>query len=434
MRRVGVAASAALFATALLAGPAGADTPEAYAGSAAGQALVLSASVNGQGTPAPLTFGISDASADSTLKAKADAAGELLVGTLQTATVQGDGASKQNPQQCGPVTLTGSPFSTLGLSLSTGCSSSVAQVVNGQPSATGSGLVGALDLDASTVLNATPIGPTLTTVLGTVVNAIPGGTPLDPVKSTLGTVVGSVLNTKTLSATGGASTSSVTTVASTVTSTATAQGAVIKILPNPTASLTSGTPISSDPLATITVAQATANAVYNRQTGQSTESFTPALVSVHFNPDLAKAVPGLIDVSVTPTQEMTILGGTALESRIVVGSGSTVKNPDGSVGATADGVRLELLRDPGDQSNKTPLLTFSLAHAQAGVGGVLPVVTPIAPAVAAPAAPVELPRTGGTPWIPAAGVGVLALALVTRKAAKAATAVDTAKATNAAAR
>lgn len=415
IRRVGIAAGMAVFATAMLAGPAGADTPEAYAGTAAGQALALSVSLNGQGTPAPLTFGISDASADSNLNAKADAAGELLQGTLQTAKVQGDNSSQQNPQQCGPLSLPNTaPFSTLGLSFSSGCSASVAQVAAKAPSATGSGTVAGLDLDGSTILNATPIGSTLTTVLNTIVNAIPGGTPLDPVKSTVGTVVGSVLTTKTLSATVGSSTSSVTTVASTVTSTANAAGAVIKILPNPTNQLGSGTPISSDPLATITVGKASATAVYNRQTGQSTDSFSPALVTVHFNPDLAKTIPGLpTDISVPVNQTQTILQGTPLESKIIVGDGSTVKNADGSVGATADGVRLELLRDPGDTSGKTPLLTLSLAHAQAGVGGTPAVVSPVP--VAAPATP-ELPRTGGTPWIPMAGVGVAVLAFLARRA------------------
>lgn len=413
-RRLGAGGGVALAATLVLAGPAGANTPEAYAGSAAGQALTLAVSLNGQGTPVPLTFGISDASADSNLNAKADAAGELLQGTLQTAKVQSTG-TQQNPQQCGPLSLPNSaPFTTLGLSLLTGCSTTVAQIAGGLPSATGSGLVAGLNLNASTPLNATPIGSTLNGVLSTVLNALPGGNPVtDPLKTTLSTVLSSVLNTQTLSVTVGSSTSSVNTVANTVTSSATAQGAVIKILPNPTASLTSSTPISSDPLVTITVGQASASAVYDRQVGKSTASFSPALVTIHFNPDLAKNIPGLpTDITVPINQTQVILAGTPLETKIIVGDGSTVTNPDGSVSATADGVRIELLRDPGDASGKTPLLTLSLAHAQAGVGGTPAVVTP--PAVpAAPAA--ELPRTGGTPWIPAAGVGVAVLAIVARR-------------------
>jgi LPXTG-motif cell wall-anchored protein len=56
-------------------------------------------------------------------------------------------------------------------------------------------------------------------------------------------------------------------------------------------------------------------------------------------------------------------------------------------------------------------VVLQLAHSEAEVAG--------APATSTPAqvlAQTSLPRTGGTPWIPMAGIGILAVALVGRRA------------------
>jgi hypothetical protein len=388
IRRIVGISGACLLATALVAGPAGADTPgtpETYAGTAAARGLVLN--VLGQ----PATFGVSNAKVDSTLKAAADASGQLEQNqSVTTASVTGSG-SDSKPQTCATPALPAQVAAILNVGLA--CSQSAAAVQNGNPVASSSGSVASLDLSANTVLNQVEsqlgIGDKLSQVLAPLT-----GTPLDPVKTTLEDLVNSVLNTQTLSVQLGTSTSNVTTAAGTVTSASTAAGAIVKILPAP---VVNGVP-STDPVATITVSSAKATAIYDRNTGTSNPSFDAALVHVHLNSAL-----GVVDFPVPVGQTQTILAGTPLESTITVANGSTVKNADGSVGAIADGVSLQLLKGINGG------ITLQLAHAEAGVGGTMAVAPTIVQAVA------QLPRTGGTPWIPFAGTGILALAFISRR-------------------
>jgi hypothetical protein len=387
-RRVGTAVGMCLCASVLLAGTSGADTPEVYVGSAAGKALELTMSLNGAANS--LTFGVSDAKVDSTLAATAHAAGQLLSGTLQTAQVAGNNTSQANPQACGPI---GVPAQDVGLSLTTACASSSAAVANGFPVATGQGSVAALAVNVATL--------TKTLQLTQPLKQVPAvGTPVADVLT-------SVLNTQSVSASLGDSSSNVTTSGATVTSTAKAAGGVIKLLPSPIGTTPNGL-VSTDPVATITVSSSQAQSVYDRATGKSTAAFNPALVSVHFNPTL-----GIPDVTVAPGASKSLFEGTPLQTDITVANGSTVTNPDGSMGATASGVRVDLLRDPADTTNKTALLSLKFAHAEAGVGGTPAVLKPLPQ----PQLPRDLPRTGGTPWIPMAGAGALVLALVVRRSA-----------------
>jgi hypothetical protein len=153
-------------------------------------------------------------------------------------------------------------------------------------------------------------------------------------------------------------------------------------------------------VATIEVSSAKATAVYDRTKGTSNPSWDAALVRVHLNSALQVA-----DFAVPVGQTQTILAGTPLESTITVANGSTVKNADGSVGAVADGVSLQLLKGINGG------ISLQLAHAEAGVAGSPAVAPTVVQAVN------QLPRTGGTPWIPMAGTGILALAFITRRAA-----------------
>jgi hypothetical protein len=390
IRRIVGVSGACLLATAMVAGHAGADTPgtpETYAGTAAARGLVLN--VLGQ----PATFGVSNAKVDSTLKAAADASGQLeQQQSVTTASVSTDGASSNQPKTCATPALPAQVAAIVDVGLA--CSQSAAAVQSGNPVASSSGSVASVDLKANTVLNQVEsqlgIGDKLSQILAPLT-----GTPLDPVKTTVEDLVNSVLNTQTLSVQLGTSTSDVTTKAGTVTSTATAAGAVVKILPAP---VVNGVP-SVDPVATIEVSSAKATAAYDRTNGTSTPSFDAALVHVHLNTALQ-----VVDFAVPVGQTQTILAGTPLESTITVANGSTVKNADGSVGAIADGVSLQLLKGlPGGG------LTLQLAHAEAGVAGTPAVAPTVVQAVA------QLPRTGGTPWIPFAGTGILALAFITRR-------------------
>jgi LPXTG-motif cell wall-anchored protein len=111
------------------------------------------------------------------------------------------------------------------------------------------------------------------------------------------------------------------------------------------------------------------------------------------------------EIAVAPGQSIKLLEGTPLESEIIVGNGSTVKNPDGSVGAIADGVSLRLLKGVNGGLN------LDLAHAEAGVAG----SPAVADVIEVPRAS-ELPRTGGNaPWLPVAGATFILAAVVTRR-------------------
>ena len=411
---------------AFVAGPARADAPEVYLGNAAGRALDVS--ILGQHA----TFGVATAKVASDLTAKADGAGQLAAGVVSftgntSAATTGSGTDAK-PSTCGTPTIPGAgdAIKTV-LDLGLACSSASTSVVNNLPIAKSTASVGNATLSANTVLNGalapvtTPLASAVSDLLSQVASATAGSpVKVDPVTTTLNDLVQSVIKTPTLTVSVGESTSGVTANGSTITSLGTANAATIKLLPLPQVSGVA----STDPVVTIQVSSASAKAVYDRSTGVATPSFEPAIVTISFNsaltqalavsqikvapddiPKLASALPGNAAASTCSddASSICILEGTALESRIRIANGTTVRNPDGSVSAVADGVRLDMLRGINGG------IVLDLAHAEAGVGG-----KPAAKSVPAPA--VELPRTGGTPWIPVAAVSVLGLAILIRRA------------------
>jgi LPXTG-motif cell wall-anchored protein len=116
-------------------------------------------------------------------------------------------------------------------------------------------------------------------------------------------------------------------------------------------------------------------------------------------------------VEVKPGQEpVCLLEGTPLESCIGVAAGAVTEGEDGAVTATADAVSLHLLKglpEAGEDAG----VRLALAHAEAGIAGVPEVRVQAAPP---PAAPQELPRTGGSALVPWLGAGLLALAAAGR--------------------
>jgi LPXTG-motif cell wall-anchored protein len=306
------------------------------------------------------------------------------------------------------VALPANDYVSLGLA----CGDANASVANNLPSAYGEGSVAGLTLDGQVALAnldtvTTPVGDALSGVLDTVCDTI-GETC--PATQTVEDLIESVLNTRTLDVTVGKSIAKVDTTADNITSTATANGAVINILPLPVLNGVS----SGEPLAKIEVGAAKATAVYNRAAGTTAEpTFDPAVVRITFN-----TVLNLAPIELAPDQDITILADTPLESRIIVGAGSVVTNADGTKGAVADGVKLQLL-EPLGASNATAKdggITLELAHAEAGVAGQPKIVTP-PPALTTntPDIARELPKTGGNPFIPMAGVVVLAVAVLVRR-------------------
>lgn len=399
IRRLGAAAATALVAGAFIASPAGAAANENYVGSATGTALNLD--VLGQ----KLTLGFSKGKVASTLEAVSEAAGQLLPAgnaTTSKASVTGTpNGTQEQKDQCGPIS-TPAELEQLGLKLATACSSSLSQIVNGAPHVLSEGSVADFDLSANLILSKVPqlnetidqVQSALTPVLGqldTVTSQLGIST-----SDTVGTLIDNLQATQTLKVSVGKTVSDVSAVANAVTSKATAAGAQIDLLP--VGAVVNGV---SAPLVSIIVGSANATSTYDRQAGTSNASFDPAIVRVVTN--LAGALKQ--EIAVAPGQTIKLLEGTPLESEIVVGNGSTVKNPDGSVGAIADGVSLHLLEGINGGVN------LDLAHAEAGVAG-SPAVQDV---VEVPRA-AELPRTGGPgPWLPVAGVTLIAAAVVTRR-------------------
>jgi LPXTG-motif cell wall-anchored protein len=283
-----------------------------------------------------------------------------------------------------------------------GCSTVSASVVGGVPKASGSGSVASLGVNSSTALQplgavTTQIGSALSTILGQICS---GGRQLCPVTTTVSDLLTSVLNTKTLDVQLGNSVSTVTVETSKVTSATSASGAVIKILPLPVVNGVA----STTPFVTITVGSAKASVVYDRTTGVATPIKDPAIVRINFNTALnAAGLPAEIAVPVGQTK--TILLGTPLETTITVADGTARVNADRTATATADGVKVELFK--GLQGG----IVLNLAHAEAAGGG-----APATKDAPAPPPNAELPRTGGTPWLPIAGAGFLGLAVLVRRA------------------
>ena len=466
IRRVGGVAFAGLLLTAVVGGPAASaqtqtKTPETYVGSAAGQALHLKIGTT------EVSAGASSASVDSTLKAVADAAGALglpLVGGTNAGKVEA--AAGEVKGSTTPVCATPTfpdPVASV-LSIGAACSYSMAAVENSLPKALANGTVFTMDVSANTVLSQLPLDdPNVQTLVNGVLGgldtinntlaSLPGGAVPDlQTDDTVGELLDALQNTKTLAVKLGDSTSEVITDGNTVTSTATSKAGVIQLLPlGASVVLPDGT-IQLKPVVEIEIGSSKATAVYDRATGKSTPSFDPAIVTIRVNTPTTDAISGVTEdlagisvkeIKVTPDlsvldpvlgasgevlvakcadapNEFCVLPGTPLETRIAVASGRTVTNPDGSVGAVADAVKVHALRNidqlpaVGGAVGSSVLaggILLELAHAQAGVGGrPLELVT-----IQAPEIPRELPRTGGTPVLPLVAVAGVGLALAARR-------------------
>lgn len=394
IRRLAGFAGALTLAGALVAPPATAQEakPETYIGNAAGRALDLTVL-----SLPKVTLGVSTAKVTSLLSAVGEGAGSLgLLGTTQKAEVTSPGTSTL-PANCAvPLPVAGI------LNVGLACGSASASIVGTNPVGNGEGSVAGIDLNGQALLDS--VGPITETVTDTVAGALAPVCGLVAltcgVTQTVGDVLTSVLETKTLEVSAGKSTSSVTADGGKITSTATATGAEIKLLPLPVV----GGVVNNEPLATIVVGTAKATAVYDRTTGKSTPTVDPSLVTVKLNSVLATTLGLPSEISVPIGQTFVVPGteGTPLKTEIVVAAGRTVTNPDGTIGAIADAVKVHALQGVSGG------ILLSLASAEAGVGGTV--------AVAAPLPVVELPRTGGpAPWLPLAGAGVLGLAVLVRR-------------------
>ena len=395
-----LALSAATLSAVVGVSPASADTAEAFAGTATARALNLSL------LGIKVTAGSTTALADSSPKAQASGAGLALIAqTVSQAAVNGPNASQAPPKACG-VDL---PIAGL-LSVALACSQSNASTTDASPTARSVANIAAIDvgvldlvldlldpiLDALVPVVDQVIGDvtgTLQPLLGGLLDPLLQGLQLDlqsPVQSLLD-ALRDVTNLAEIRV--GDSLSQVTTEGTKVTATAAARGAEIRVLPGLTA--------AGGPLLSITVGSATATSVFDRTAGTSTAAFDPALLTVNV---LGTSIP------VALGQPITLFPGTVLESTISLGAGRTVRNPDGTVGAVADGVGLQLLKGLNGG------IVLELAHAESAVGGAKAVITPQSLPSPKAERPPELARTGGMgdPLLPIGFVLVL-VAVLTRR-------------------
>lgn len=410
------------MAAAFVSGPASADTAEAYLGSAAARGLNIKVvtPLTAGDDALQTTLGSAFAKAGSDQTATAVGIGQVLpdLASTKKEAAASAGQNVSLPKGCAQAHDL-ADIVNLGLA----CGEAAASAVGGLPVASAKGSIVGFDVNGQVALTeldaaTTAIGGILSGALDTVCATLDATCD---VTTTVQDLVTSVLETQTLNVAAGESTANVVTTAQSITSSATASGAVVRILPLPQVN---GLP-STDPVATIEVGSAKATAVYDRAAGTSNASADPAVVRVKFNTVLTQAL-GYNEIAVQPEANEietveTILKGTPLESDITVAGTQIVKNPDGTQGAIADGVKLHLLKPLGESSPGAldGGITIELAHAEAGVAGAPAQVTPpTIPTVDIPRSdgPAELPRTGGTPWVPVAGAAALALAAVVRRA------------------
>ena len=443
--RLGAAATAGLLLSGLVGGIASADTKETYLGAAKGHALSLKVGATDLGT-----FGVSDSSINSALKATATGAGAIspLADTKVTTLVEGADGEQSDSAVGAKVAVPG--LENL-FALEIGKSESASKIVDGLPTAVSSGQVKALTLDiqnqetlSSTIGSVqTEIQPLLD-LLGGTLDSVSDITGVDlAVDDTVDELLTALQTTRTLDIQLGTSTSTVITSGNDVISTAVSEGGRIDILP-----LGALEPVTGEatPVASIIIGSAKATATYDRLTGKTKDvSFDPAIVTIRINTPTTDAVAGQVTelTGIDPTeiviapgtlvegpigdtlaltgisgpcsdhaQAICILEGTPFETRVYLAAGRTVTNPDGSVGAEADAVRIHAVKNIAQLNPALDILAggidLSLAHAEAGIAGVPAQVTP-------PELTRELPRTGGFPALPVAALGLFGAAVITRR-------------------
>jgi hypothetical protein len=413
----GVASSAASATTV----KADVSTPEVFAGSATATALKLSLlGLN-------LTVSKTDASADSSAKAHADAT--VIGGNLLTLSpTSADAPVGTTLTDTSPNCSLNVPLPAI-LSVTALCSQSAAAVPTAAaPALCGPGSTGiapaacgnasVLDIEVQLLKLLQPVIDQLKALIapvdqtvGQLLSNLPVVTPL--LKSLLQTPVLSGLNlnlqsplsslltavenaTELLSVKVLPSVSAISTTAGSFTAAAEGDGAVITLLP--------GLTIAGNPLLQISVAKAAAGAVYDRTACKSTPSATGSVLEVKVldNPPITVG-----------TGTLTLPLGLGA---ITLGGATTSHNPDGSVGAIANGIDINLLNGAID---------LNIGHAEAVAGGACAVVvaattttttTTVPVIVTSPPEHITLATTGTSAPILPIGVFLILAGFVTSRA------------------
>lgn len=411
-RRIAAVGLTAVLAALSVSGSASAQTAETFAGSAAAQAFELSAF--GQG----FVLGASTAAGSSLPEATATGTGQLnplAESTVSTSKATGPEQSQDAEEACDLFNLS-EQLAPLGISLALACGDSAASTLGGLAVASADGSAADVGIGADTLLDTIPVAEPVGDAVDSVFEGLQPIFDLDPALQDVGTtlqdIIRGVLETQTLAISVGSSASSFTTTATAATAQADASGVVIDILPQGAVNLETQ---AVEPVAKVIVGAASATASYDRVAGTTSTAVEPALVRVVISEAVATALQlPENEIAVTPGQSRCIPLPDPLEICIVAAAGEEFTTEDGGVGARASAVRVELFTGLGEATGAGEGgIVLSLAEAEAIIQG--------APAVAATPAPAaELPRTGGTPVVPLAGAGLLALAVVGGRAALAA--------------
>jgi len=372
-RMMGVAALGVAATSLAFVPGAGAQTPEAYAGTSAGEALRLS--VFGQ----ELTVGATATQVDQTPAATAAGTG-LATPAFEAGATTADGAGDNGSAE---QTCEGPIDQIPGLTINLACSSSLATLGAEGPAAAATGTVGAI--------TANPLQPLLETPLSEVVGPVEDGLnqlldALQPVTGPVGENTGIDLDSTVrelianlfdgadlVSITLGDTASDTTTTAAAVTSECVAQGAQVDILGSEELGL--------DPVISIVVGEASTSVVASRDGSEPVAEVDPALVTVR-----SPLLPGG-EASVPVGQSIEIPIPEPIGTSVIsAAAGTTGVDENGLTFATASAVSLDLLNGEAMQGG----IELELA-ACTSAAGVTPAVTP------APAAPAEpsLPATGG---------------------------------------
>ena len=415
---VAVALGGALIATPAQAAQTVTVKPETFAGGAAARALDLSILGNKLtlgDTVANIVKGVGD-TGNATYLAKAVGSGQLaLLGSKSASSTLTSNGSANAPAEC----AFNLPVADI-VKVATACGSSSAAINDGVMTAVATGTVGDVDLSVNALLKTLGLDGTVEGVgvqVGGLVNTLLGvtqqlGLPADTLPNVgdlLSDVLSSIANTKTLSVKIGDAVSKTESTANTVTASAHSAAVDIKILPTPTI----GGVLQSTPLVQILIGEANAKATYDRLTGKplGDPTFDPAIVRVKgLVPTLLLGADPEDGIAVTLGQDLVLLAGTPLESRIVLGAGKIVD--DGVFGkkAVADGVAVELLKGISGG------IVLNLAHAEAGAISNLPKTQVLdTPSIDISRGAPALPRTGAETALPLALAGAAIAVVAVRR-------------------
>jgi len=375
-RMMGVAALGAAATSLVFVPGAGAQAPETYVGTSAGDALRLS--VFGQ----ELTLGATTAEVTSAPKAAATGFGlasPVAPAGATDATVEGaDGTDGSADETCeGPIDQ------IPGLTIALACSSSSAGIAGAAPTAAATGTVGDIVVNPVAPLLETPLSEVVAPVedglgqlldaLAPVTGPVGEGSGLD-LDSTLRELIANLFDGADLvSITVGDTASSGTVTAQSITAECVANGATVDVLGSEALGL--------EPVIQIVVGEAGTSVVADRAGGEPTATVNPSLVTVRS----ALLPGGEVAVPVGQTIEIPIPEPIGT-STISVAAGETGTDENGNTFAEANAVRLDLLNGEALQGG----IELELASC-ASVAGATLAAAPAAPPTTLP----TLPTTGG---------------------------------------